>query len=122
VRYITSKNIVNTLRILKKFNCLEKGERIEMEAVWVVKGIENVVKANPKKLEDLLRSLKKDKELFEEIVISAYVEGLISLSKASELLEITRDELIEILKKRGIPIRALSKEDVIAEVEAIKWF
>jgi len=93
-----------------------------MEAVWVVKGIENVVKANPKKLEDLLRSLKKDKELFEEIVISAYVEGLISLSKASELLEITRDELIEILKKRGIPIRALSKEDVIAEVEAIKWF
>jgi predicted HTH domain antitoxin len=93
-----------------------------MEAVWVVKGIENVVKANPKKLEDLLRSLKKDKELFEEIVISAYVEGLISLSKASELLEITRDELIDLLKKKGIPIRALSKEDVIAEVEAIKWF
>ncbi|AIG98412.1 putative small protein [Archaeoglobus fulgidus DSM 8774] len=90
--------------------------------VWVVKGIENVVKANPKKLEDLLRSLKKDKELFEEIVISAYVEGLISLSKASELLEITRDELIDLLKKKGIPIRALSKEDVIAEVEAIKWF
>ena len=89
---------------------------------WIVKGIENVVKANPKRLEDLLRNLKKDKELFEEVVISAYVEGLISLSKASELLEITRDELINLLKKRGIPIRMLSKEDVMAEVEAIKWF
>ncbi len=90
--------------------------------MWVVKGIENVIKANPKRLEDLLRSLKKDKELFEEIVISSYVEGLISLSKASELLEITREEMVEKLKKRGIPIRMLSKEDVVAEVEAIKWF
>ena len=90
--------------------------------VWVVKGIENVIKANPKRLDDLLRNLKNDKELFEEIVISAYVEGLISLSKASELLEITRDEMIEILKKKGIPIRMLSKEDVMAEVEAVRWF
>jgi len=90
--------------------------------VWVVKGIENVIKANPKRLDDVLRSLKRDRELFEEIVISAYVEGLISLSKASELLEITRDEMIEILKKKGIPIRTLSKEDVVAEVEAIRWF
>ena len=84
---------------------------------WTIKGIEDVIKANPKRSEDLLRSLKRDKELFEEIVISAYVEGLISLSKVSELLEITRDELIDLLKKRGIPIRTLSKEDVIAEVE-----
>ncbi len=90
--------------------------------MWVVRGIENVIRANPKRLEDLLRNLKRDRELFEEIVISAYVEGLISLSKASELLEITREEIIEILKKRGIPIRTLSKEDVMAEVEAIRWF
>jgi len=90
--------------------------------VWVVKGIENVIKANPKRLDDLLRNLMKDKELFEEIVISAYVEGLISLSKASELLEITREEMMNILKKRGIPIRVLSKEDVMAEVEAVRWF
>ena len=96
-------------------------EDVKMD-VWVVKGIENVIKANPKRLDDLLRNLKNDKELFEEIVISAYVEGLISLSKASELLEITRDEMIEILKKKGIPIRMLSKEDVMAEVEAVRWF
>lgn len=90
--------------------------------VWVVKGIENVIKANPKRLDNLLRNLMKDRELFEEIVISAYVEGLISLSKASELLEITREEMMNILKKRGIPIRMLSKEDVMAEVEAVRWF
>ncbi len=93
-----------------------------MEAIWIVKGIENVVKANPKRLESLLKDLKKDRELFEEIVISAYVDGLISLSKAAELLEVTRDELVEVLKRKGIPLRVLSKEDVIAEVEAIKWF
>jgi len=93
-----------------------------MENAWVLKGIENVVKANPKRFEDLLRNLKKDKELFGEIVISAYVDGLISLSKAAELLEVTRDEFIDLLKKRGIPIRTLSKEDIRAEVKAIKWF
>lgn len=87
-----------------------------------VKGIENVIKANPKRLDYLLRDLMKDRELFEEIVISAYVEGLISLSKASELLEITREEMMNILKKRGIPIRMLSKEDMMAEVEAVRWF
>ena len=58
----------------------------------------------------------------EEIVISAYIKGLISLSKASELLGITRDEMIEILKKKGVPIRVLSKRDAIAEVKAIKEF
>ena len=92
---------------------------MEMENAWVLKGIENVVNVV---FENLLRNLKKDKELFGEIVISAYVEELISLSKAAELLEVTRDESIDLLKKRGIPIRTLSKEDVRAEVEAIKWF
>ncbi|AAB91130.1 UPF0175 family protein [Archaeoglobus fulgidus] len=93
-----------------------------MNAIWIVKGIENVVKSNPKRLEELLANLRRDKELFEEIVISAYVEGLISLSKASELLEITRDEMAEILRKRGVPLRNLNKDDLVAEVEAIKWF
>lgn len=93
-----------------------------MNTIWIVKGIENVVKSNPKRLEELLANLRRDKELFEEIVISAYVEGLISLSKASELLEITRDEMAEILRKRGIPLRNLNKDDLVAEVEAIKWF
>ncbi len=82
----------------------------------------NVIRANPKRLEDLLRNLRKDRELFEEIVISAYVEGLINLSKASELLEIIRDEMIKMLKKKGVPIRMLSKEEVLAEVEAVRWF
>jgi len=79
-----------------------------MNAIWIVKGIENVVKSNPKRLEELLANLRRDKELFEEIVISAYVEGLISLSKASELLEITRDEMAEILRKRGVPLRKMT--------------
>ncbi len=90
--------------------------------VWVVKGIERVIESNPKRLKDLVECLKDNRELFEEVVISAYVEGEINLSKAAELLGITRDEMADILKKKGIPIRTLTKEDVKAEVEAIRWF
>ena len=67
----------------------------------------------------LLELLKNDKELLRSIVIGAYIDGEISLGKAAELLGKTRDELIEEFKKLGIPIRKLSKEDVIAEVKAI---
>ncbi|ADT85043.1 UPF0175 family protein [Thermococcus barophilus] len=43
------------------------------------------------------------------------------MGKAAELLGITREELIEEFHKRGIPIRKLSKEDVIADVEALNY-
>ncbi|WP_240910892.1 UPF0175 family protein [Thermococcus sp. MV5] len=41
------------------------------------------------------------------------------MGKAAELLGITRDELIQEFHKRSIPIRRLSKEDIIAEVEVL---
>ena len=52
-------------------------------------------------------------------MISAYLDRKISLGKAAELLGMTREELIEEFHKRGIPIRKLSREDVIAEVEVL---
>ncbi|WP_324735208.1 UPF0175 family protein [Thermococcus sp. SY098] len=87
-----------------------------MEELWLISEFEKIVALNPDKV---IRLLKKDKELFWEVVVSAYLDRKISLSKAAELLEMTREELIEEFHKRGIPIRKLSKEDVIAEVEAL---
>ena len=47
-------------------------------------------------------------------------EEKINLGKAAELLGVHRLELQEELREKGVPIRGLSKEDVIAEVEAIR--
>lgn len=87
-----------------------------MEELWLISEFEKIAALNPDKV---IRLLKKDKELFWEVVISAYLDRKISLGKAAELLGMTREELIEEFHKRGIPIRKLSKEDVIAEVEAL---
>ena len=87
-----------------------------MEELWLISEFEKIAALN---LDKVIRLLKKDKELFWEIVVSAYLDRKISLGKAAELLGMTREELIEEFHKRGIPIRKLSKEDIIAEVEAL---
>jgi predicted HTH domain antitoxin len=53
-------------------------------------------------------------------VIIAYLDGKISLSKASELLGLTRMELQSEFRSQGIPIRTLSEDDAIAEVEMLR--
>jgi len=87
--------------------------------MWAVAQLSKLIKLRPELHKRLLELLKNDKELLRSIVIGAYIDGEISLGKAAELLGKTRDELIEEFKKLGIPIRKLSKEDVIAEVKAI---
>jgi predicted HTH domain antitoxin len=47
-------------------------------------------------------------------------EEKINLGKAAELLGVHRLELQNELREKGVPIRGLSKEDVIAEAEAIR--
>jgi predicted HTH domain antitoxin len=59
-------------------------------------------------------------EIYKSLVIGAYVDGKINLSKAAELLGVTRIELQRKLKEKGVPIRVPSKEDVTAEAEAAK--
>lgn len=78
-----------------------------------------LVKLCPEIHEKLLELLKRGKDLLWSVVIGAYIDGEVNLGKAAELLGKTRDELIMELKRRGIPIRILSKEDVIVEVAAI---
>ena len=83
----------------------------------MISEFEKIAALNPDRIITLL---KKDKELFWEIIVSAYLDKKINLGKAAELLGITREELIKEFHKRGTPIRKLSKEDVIAEVEALE--
>jgi predicted HTH domain antitoxin len=54
------------------------------------------------------------------LIIAQYLDGKISISKAAELLGMTRIELQSTLKEQGIPIRSLSIDNVFAEVEALR--
>ncbi|ASJ02117.1 hypothetical protein A3L09_01950 [Thermococcus profundus] len=87
-----------------------------MEEVWILKEFEKVAQLMPRRA---LSLIKQDKELFMEIIISAYLDGLISLGKAAEVLGVTREEVVEEFKRRGIPIRTPDRDDIASEVEAI---
>ena len=53
--------------------------------------------------EKALRLIKKDPDLLKEIVISAYLDEIISLGKAAEVLGVTREELMGSLKNGESP-------------------
>lgn len=63
---------------------------------------------------------EKNPELHKAVVMDAYLDEKINLTRASELLGISGLELERELKQKGVPIRHLSQEDIVAEVEAIK--
>ncbi len=50
-------------------------------------------------------------------LISAYLRGDISLSKLAEEMGVTREEIEEELKEKGVPIRGLGMNDVLREVK-----
>ena len=54
------------------------------------------------------------------MILNAYLDEMINLGKAAELLRVHRLELQRELREKDVPIRGLSKEDVIAEAEAIR--
>lgn len=88
---------------------------------WIIQGLERLSEIKPDALQEILRDIKdKRPEIFRSLVIIAYMDEKISLSKASELLGLTRIELQTEFKSQGIPIRTLSKDDVIAEVEMLR--
>lgn len=88
---------------------------------WAVEELVKLSEIQPEMVESALEQIWKVKpDIYKSVVISAYLDEKISLGKAAELLEITRIELQRDMEERGIPIRALSSRDVIAEVEALK--
>lgn len=92
-----------------------------MQMDWIIEELNKVSKLEPKLVGEAFREfLKQNKSIHRMIVINAYLDGKINLSKAAEELGITREELETQLRKEGIPLRTLSKEDVKAEAEAIR--
>ena len=88
---------------------------------WEVEELCKLGKIQPEILEAAFKELwQRNPALYKSVVINAYIDEKISLGKAAELLGMHRLELQNELREKGVPIRGLSKEDVIAEVEAIR--
>ena len=88
---------------------------------WEVEELHKLSKIQPDIINSALKELwQRNPDLYKSIVINAYLDEKINLSKAAELLGVDRMELQTELRTKGVPIRFLSKEDVIAETEAIK--
>jgi predicted HTH domain antitoxin len=88
---------------------------------WEVEELKKLSESQPDLVESALRDLwRRNPGLHRSIVISAYLDGKISLGKAAELLGITRWELQSEFLAKGVPLRSLTKEDVLAEVEALR--
>lgn len=88
---------------------------------WVLDELRKIGEIQPEIINNLLSEIRRSNpNLYKSIVVGAYVDERISLSKAAELLGVTRIELQRELKEKGIPIRASSREDVMAEAEAVK--
>lgn len=88
---------------------------------WVIEELQKISEIKPETIGNILEDIKnRNPEIFKSLVISAYVDGKISIGKAAEMLDVTRIELQKDFRNKGIPIRVVSEEDVIAEVEAIR--
>ena len=88
---------------------------------WIIQGLQRLSEIKPDALQKIIGDIKNQRpEIFRSLIIIAYIDGKISLSKASELLGLTRMELETDFKARGIPIRLLSEDDVTAEVEMLR--
>jgi predicted HTH domain antitoxin len=89
-----------------------------MEAnCWEIEAFHSLSSVRPGIITDALKELWKIRpELYKMVVIRAYLDEKISLTKAAQNLGITRMEFEKDLRESEIPVRSLSKEDVIAEI------
>ena len=87
---------------------------------WEIEVLQKMSVLEPEIIVQALADLwKSNPSLHKNVVINAYLDSKISLAKAAEELCVTRHEFEFELRKRGIPIRQVTKKDVIAEVQAI---
>jgi predicted HTH domain antitoxin len=88
---------------------------------WELNQLCKLSDAHPDIAEKALQTFWEQRpELLRRVVIGAYLDHQINLSKAAELVGLTRIELQCQLVQEGIPIRAPSDEDIQAEVEALR--
>jgi predicted HTH domain antitoxin len=88
---------------------------------WELEQLCKFSEAQPDVADEALQTLWQQRPaLLRRVVIGAYLDQQLSLSKAAELVGLTRGELQRQLVQEGIPVRTLSEEKVKAEVEALR--
>jgi predicted HTH domain antitoxin len=88
---------------------------------WALEQLGKLDEMQPDLVDDALQTLwQQSPALLRRLVIGAYLDEQISLSRAAELVGLTRLELQRQLVQEGIPIRSLSEEACRAEVEALR--
>ncbi len=88
---------------------------------WLIEELHKLTEIKPEAIDKILDDVKnRSPDIFKSLVISAYLDGKISMGKAAEMMGIPRIMLQKEFKDKGIPIRVISAEDAIAEVEAMR--
>lgn len=88
---------------------------------WELEQLGKLGEEQPEVVDRALHALwEQQPALLRQVVIGAYLDQQVNLSKAAEILGLTRLELQRQLVQQGIPVRRLSLDEVKAEVEALK--
>ncbi len=59
-----------------------------------------------------------DARIREMLVLHLFQQGTISSGRGAEILGITKDRLRDLLRERGIPYIDLTREELLADIEA----
>jgi predicted HTH domain antitoxin len=88
---------------------------------WEIAQLGKLCEEQPKIVEEALAALQTyHPEVWRRIVIGGYLDRQINLSKAAELIGLTRLELQQQFVKQGIPVYVLSEDEVQAEVAVLR--
>ena len=88
---------------------------------WAFEQLGKLSEEHPELADEALQVLRKHQpEVWKRVVICAYLDEQINLSKAAELMGVTRLELQHQFLQQGIPVRRLSLAEVQAEVETLR--
>lgn len=89
--------------------------------LWEIEELNKISESRPEEIKHALaKFLDENPGIKRSVVINAYLDKKINLSKAAEELGLHPLELERQFKTEGIPIRRISKDDLIAEAQAVK--
>ena len=88
---------------------------------WELEQLVKLNEAHPELVNGALHALwEQQPDVLRRVILGAYIDQQINLSKAAEMLGLTRLELQRQLLQQGIPVRTLTPDDLHAEVTAIQ--
>jgi len=89
--------------------------------LWEIEELDKISQSRPDEIKHALNKFfENNPDIKRMVIINAYLDKKISLSKAAEELGLHRIELEKQFASEGIPIRRISEEDIKAETAAIK--